>query len=186
MGLRETINENSVTGIVIAVILFLVAGGLSYWTFVGFRPSVEVAEGKWFFDANTGKLFAADTGDIPPIEAPSGGEGLQAHVYTCADDCGGHDLEGLTPDEVEGLGLFVGYLERLEPEGQEIIEQIRNSDLSAENRAMQTDTAIMRFSSIRMPKQKKWYPRGQALTSVYNQVAAKCGGQRPKNCFPGD
>ena len=62
----------------------------------------------WFYDLNTGQLFAASSREIGPIDAPSGprpnGEaaGVKAHVYSYV----------LDPNESE---LFVGFLEMPSP-----------------------------------------------------------------------
>lgn len=71
--------------------------------------SVAVSPQKaWFYDQNTGKVFENESGELGPIEAPSGplpsGQpaGIRAHVYSYT----------LNPKESE---LFIGFLERPNP-----------------------------------------------------------------------
>jgi hypothetical protein len=40
----------------------------------------------WYYDLGTGELYAAAADAVPPIEAPSGGDGVRAIVVSC-DQC---------------------------------------------------------------------------------------------------
>lgn len=70
----------------------------------------------WFYDLNTGKLFAGLIDQIPPIPAPSGPlpdgspAGVLAHVYSCKT-CAEADrvvvyLETRSPESAAGLRAF--------------------------------------------------------------------------------
>jgi len=192
MVFRESINQNQ-TGMAIAAVgLLVVAILLGIWKTGGFRSSAAEADGKWYYALESGQLFAGPLDATPPLDAPTGGEGVQAHVFTCDDSCGNGDLEGLAPDQLEPLGLFVGYLETMAPKGVDRLEIIRNSDASEATRLMQLDTTIMSFALVRplLAKQKsrrdKWLPRGQVLHSIQQQLNTRCPGKdRATQCFPG-
>jgi hypothetical protein len=72
------------------------------------RPDIKPAKKAWFYDLNTGKLFAAAADEAGPVEAPSGplpsGEpaGVRAYVYS-------YNLEPRRED------LVIGYLEKPAP-----------------------------------------------------------------------
>jgi hypothetical protein len=65
---------------------------------------IDEYDKEWFYDQNTGELFVAKSGLIPPIEAPSGplasGEltGVRAYVFSYSDE----------PNE---RNRFIGFLE---------------------------------------------------------------------------
>lgn len=59
---------------------------VSLWRMLGGGGGAK-PDGRWYLDLNTGELFAYRGYELPPIPAPSGGEGVLAHVYACGD-CG--------------------------------------------------------------------------------------------------
>lgn len=67
-------------------------------------PAVDVPQKGWYYDLNTDKLFTAERGLIPPIQAPSGRTpdgkkaGVRAYVLSYVYD----------PNEAE---RFIGFLE---------------------------------------------------------------------------
>jgi hypothetical protein len=68
------------------------------------EPVVEAPKQEWYYDLNTGKLFTAESGQTPPIKAPSGRTpegkkaGVRAYVLSYAYE----------PNEAE---RFIGFLE---------------------------------------------------------------------------
>ncbi|MHC4500419.1 MAG: hypothetical protein ACYS21_15065 [Planctomycetota bacterium] len=72
------------------------------------RKSIEASSKEWYYDLNTGRLFTAEEGLIPPIDAPSGpladggAAGVKACVLTYVAE----------PNEAE---RFVGFLETSDP-----------------------------------------------------------------------
>ena len=69
---------------------------------------VDKSEKQWFYDLNHQRLFSVKSGQLPPIEAPSGplanGEpaGVRAYVFTYSDD----------PNTTD---TFIGFLETTDP-----------------------------------------------------------------------
>jgi hypothetical protein len=74
-------------------------------------PEVKEYKKAWFYDLNTGTLFAAKKDLIPPIDAPSGPlpdgspAGVKAHVFTFTTE----------PNESE---RFIGFLETTDPNAE--------------------------------------------------------------------
>ena len=64
----------------------------------------------WFYDLNAAKLYAADARDVPPMQAPSGGRGVRAHVFACGL-CDAPDVEKV-----------IAYLEMFTPAGKQQID----------------------------------------------------------------
>jgi hypothetical protein len=68
------------------------------------EPVVETPSKEWYYDLNTGELFTAESGQSPPIKAPSGSTpegkkaGVRAYVLSYVYE----------PNEAE---RFVGFLE---------------------------------------------------------------------------
>ncbi|MHC4587589.1 MAG: hypothetical protein ACYS3N_23950, partial [Planctomycetota bacterium] len=98
---RIIIGITVVTVVVLLVIVISLLSGPD-------APEVKEFKKGWYYDLNTGKLFVAKIGLIPPIEAPSGplpdgrAAGVRAHVFTFAAE----------PNESE---RFIGFLEMADP-----------------------------------------------------------------------
>ena len=69
---------------------------------------VDTSEKQWFYDLNHQRLFPVKSGQLPPIEAPSGPlangapAGVRAYVFTYSDD----------PKTTD---TFIGFLETIDP-----------------------------------------------------------------------
>ena len=77
----------AIIGIVAVVVV--IASVLSMWRPGNRNPSAAWTR-EYYYDLNTGKLFAADMEHAPPIEAPSGSHegrpaGVLAYVFTCGE-----------------------------------------------------------------------------------------------------
>ena len=115
----------------------------------------------WFFDTQTKELFTweLDPNITPPVTAPSGGEGVKAHVY----GCGGCDG-----------GTWIGYLEKWSAEAKQHIE------------SKGTDQNIMANGHmISNESAEQWHvynsPEGQ---DILNAVYKKCSGAKAVKCYP--
>ena len=137
LRVRETINDNPGMVTVLAcvsVLLLVVVLGLVRRSSSG--PQYEEGSKAWFYDVNTGKLFAAGSRKAGPIEAPSGPlpeggpAGFRANVYSYV----------LDPNEAE---LFVGFLEKPNPREGSREEAPDRSDFDEWARA----TSIRRIDS---------------------------------------
>jgi hypothetical protein len=69
---------------------------------------VDKSEKQWFYDLNHQSLFTVKSGQLPPIEAPSGPlangapAGVRAYVFSYSDD----------PNTTD---TFIGFLEKIDP-----------------------------------------------------------------------
>ncbi|MEZ6191078.1 MAG: hypothetical protein R3C45_07265 [Phycisphaerales bacterium] len=78
-------------GIVLTSLIAAAATGVLITTFLGGGKPPGVTDRAFFYDLNTGELYAADAGLTPPIDAPSGAlrgtdnqkAGVRAYVFTC-------------------------------------------------------------------------------------------------------
>lgn len=114
MQIRDIINRHPVLAIVVTSILLLAAGGFlasRVWSTLNPPPAPEPITMAYFYDQNTGKLFAAPASTVGPIETESGPyhsepAGVRAHVFAC----GQCSIES---------NRFIGYLSKpLPPEEQ--------------------------------------------------------------------
>ncbi len=109
LHIKDSINDNARIVAILAGCSLLI---LLVTLWIVLRPAPvpqhDWGQDAWFYDLNTGRLFAAENEQVGPIEAPSGplpnGDpaGLRAHVYSYV----------LDPNESE---RFVGFLEKPDP-----------------------------------------------------------------------
>lgn len=125
------------------------------WMLPDRPPPMRTMEKEWYYDLNTGKLFVADTGLTPPIDAPSGPfvTGAPAGVRACVL---AHSSD---PNESE---RFIAFLETTASGG------LRPSQ-SAPAPRQNTATEWARGKLIRRPSDKHWVPadsqQGQVILS---------------------
>jgi len=103
---------------------------------------VDKSEKQWFYDLNHQSLFTAKSGQLPPIEAPSGPlangapAGVRAYVFSYSDD----------PNTTD---TFIGFLETIDPNVDK--GSIGHMDL----RVPGAET-FSKGRLIKRPKDKKW------------------------------
>lgn len=106
MGLRQWCNENPQAVTIGAVVAVAIALGVVVWQMRSDVPATGEAQ-VYFWDVETEERFGAPA-EMPPIEAPSSGRGVRAHLFTCGE---------CTPDE------WFGFLETVMDEAKERYEQ---------------------------------------------------------------
>lgn len=108
MSIRDQI-QNPAVGITVAVIGLAAA---TLFTLIGGGETIEVKKAIYFYDLDTKTLYGIATTDhpVPPVVAPSGGEGVRAKVYSC----------GNCDDESK---YFVGLLEKYSDKAKKAIEE---------------------------------------------------------------
>lgn len=168
MALRDSLGGNPALAVV-AVIVIIAAIAL------GFRGSGagEFAEG-FYYDVDANELFTADYAQQPPIPAPSGGQGVRAHVFSCSD-C------------ADPASYFIARLEKYSDEGKRLLAQIDTAD--AEQR-MQLNARIAREIFVALPPEGDadiaWHtmesPGGMAVMQHLTQQCAT--GGKAINCTP--
>ncbi len=174
---KEWINSNPKT-----VIGLSIASGVLFLLIVitSLLPpgtvAVRVRDKAWFYDLNTHQLFVAGSGDVPPINAPSGAladgqpAGVRAYVFSYVND----------PKESE---RFIGYLEKFTPEGQKMISTIRKSKSNVTRDVMRQ---LNRNRFVRRPSDTVWFPAdsndGRLLLEQFSR--ANESGLLPRDCLP--
>lgn len=101
---------------VLALILGIAAAALIMQRIGGAAGAPGLSSKAYFYDLNTGELFASDANRVPPIDAPSGAlhgttdakAGVLAYVFKCDD--AGHEH-------------FIAWLETYKPETQRALMQ---------------------------------------------------------------
>ncbi|MEN6576752.1 MAG: hypothetical protein ABFD90_10440 [Phycisphaerales bacterium] len=171
-GPREWINEHPLLIAGVAGLSMVLVGVVLV---LALRPASDIARMQartvWFCDVNTGKLFEGSPKKAGPIAAPSGpasnGEpaGFRAHVYSYV----------LDPNEAE---LFVGFLERPDPEAQKAFSASDMRDFGK----------WVRGHLIRRPRDQEWVPaaghEGQAI--LREMIQPNKQGQTPIYQVPND
>jgi hypothetical protein len=102
-GVRDILAKHQPLVIVLVLILL----GITWWSILSGDGVPENGGQAYFYDMGTGKLYVDSALKNPPTEAPSGAEGVIAHVFTCADPA----------DETK---RFIGFLEKYTPEYQKM------------------------------------------------------------------
>ena len=139
----------------IALLILLYGSGL-----IG-SPAPTSTSKFYYYDVQSGELFADQANLNPPIKAPSGGDGVLAQVYGCGD-CSGEP--------------FVGLLKTYTPAAKKAIEKGLPPGPGGE--------------LVRLPgDDTQWVPadsdagRKLRLDSVA-AARAHCKGVEPTPCFP--
>ena len=155
MGKNPVVAVVAVIVIIVAVI-FMLRGG-------GDDRSSDVPQANWY-DTGTNELYgvkSADTG-FPPMPAPSGKDGVMAHVFSCT---------GCT----DKGSRFIGYLEKYTDE-----DKAAMADPNAPPGARH---AIMGSSLVRGEEDTEWVtqssPEGFAILGA---AAAQCAPQTASSC----
>lgn len=163
MSLREWVNNNSMVGTILAVVVLAVALGVVALQFRGPGPGTETQV--YFWDMETGELFAGGANEAPPIEAPSGGEGVRAHLFSCG---------ACTPEE------WFGYLERHTEEARRLQEDRTVRPDDPDVRAFLQENHL-----IRELGEDRWVSMtSSAGQRIQREVRERCGGERPTLCMP--
>lgn len=185
ISLRQSLSA-AVT--LLATMPLMVALGISIWT-TGAKGGSRgfLAAGQWYFDTDTGRLFMADLDQTPPSIAPSGGQGVWAHVGTCKTCCSPGNLEGMTPVEIEKFGFSLGYLKRIGSEGHKQLALLDPTTKGTVTGTRVRDGIAKNRGQIRLlnTPDTEWLDRSDELTGkVIGQLKARCKGQVPRQCHP--
>lgn len=158
-GVRDTLAKHQRLVIVLALVLL----GVTWWRILSGDAMPENGGRAYFYDMDTGKLYVDSAMKNPPTKAPSGGEGVIAHVFTCADPA----------DESK---RFIGFLEKYTPEYQKTRDQ---------GQAMLPSMAA-RHQLIRAPEGGDWVPLdsegGQRILAAL--AARRKPGENMVSCVP--
>ena len=137
MSIRDKLEKSPTLGIGIVVVVLGVS--LVVIMFSGGSPKRELHRATYFYDLDTKTLYgvANSDGAIPPVVAPSGGEGVQAKVYAC----------GNCDDESK---VTIGLLEKYNDEAKKFLEKAKPGEEGPE-----LDKAIAGLM-VKTPDGKDW------------------------------
>lgn len=109
LALRDWLSRSPI--LIISLSVLLVVGVIAFLVFLTLPEKVEqvdTSDKQWFYDLKHQNLFIVKSGQLPPIEAPSGPlangapAGVRAYVFTYSDD----------PNTTD---TFIGFLETIDP-----------------------------------------------------------------------
>ncbi len=137
------------------------------------RRGAPAPQSNYFYDLGTGELFTQPVAALPPVTAPSGGEGVRAFVFTCGE---------CTPSQ-----LVVGYLQRLNEKAIEVSGRLAQVE-DTKRQALYTD--IQGGTFVAAPpaagEQPRWMPiitmESKALLQAHMRMCP--GEERAMLCTP--
>jgi hypothetical protein len=109
LAIRDWLSRSPI--LIISASVLLVVGVIAFLVWLSLPEKVvqvDTSEKQWFYDLNHQSLFVVKSGQLPPIEAPSGPlangapAGVRAYVFTYSND----------PNTTD---TFIGFLETIDP-----------------------------------------------------------------------
>ncbi len=174
LDVRRWINRQDpriIIGITVVTVFLLVVVVISLLSGPE-APEIKEFKKAWYYDLNTGTLFAAKSGLVPPIEAPSGPlpdgspAGVRAHVFTFAAE----------PNESD---RFIGFLETMDPNAA-----INSSGPDGGRRGGFASWGEGKL--IRRVEDEKWVSgSSKEARAIFNDAfAPNENAERPRSCPP--
>jgi hypothetical protein len=140
--------------IIIAVVLLVAAGGVTYWRMSG-KGGPVTTTGVYYYDLSKGELFTASSDRIPPFQH-GGNTAVRAHVFACSG----------------GGEQFIGFLEKFGPQARAMIEGIvKNSKMGSPEQLIAHGQIPPDQHLVASPDApEEWHPirsqQGQRITSA--------------------
>ena len=160
MTIREWVNRNSAVVMIVVIVVLILA--LAYVIKSSMRSGSAQAPPKWFYCLQTQQLYGADIKSIPPVESPWGGEGVEAIVYFCDDDCKGEPR--------------IAHLTKFSPELKRLIER-RATPSDGDDTPMPPMMEQMAGTLVSDPDDIEWYPVISSQGSKIKSTPFDCGGE---------
>jgi hypothetical protein len=158
---RRTANLDNTKKIIIALVLLVAAGGITYWNMSG-KAGPETTTGVYFYDLSKGELFAASSDKVPPFQR-GGGSAVRAHVFVCA--AGGEQ--------------FIGFLEKFGPQAQGMIQGLlKNTKMGSPEQLIAQGQIPADQHLVASPDApQEWHPAGsQQGRRITAAPRRKCNG----------
>lgn len=165
MSVRQWLNDNP--QVTVAVTLVVVVGALMVMAIQFRGAGTSAAREVYFWDVQADEAYVAPEDAVPPIEAPSGGEGVRAHLYTCGE-CVAEQ--------------WFGYLETYTPEARRQYETAGEVPTGDQQRVRALDGE--RWVDFTSTEGQRILDR---IYAVYeDETAAPCNepGVPPRQCLP--
>lgn len=145
MSLSTALNNNPIVATVLTVVLLVLALGILLLTQRDPGPGPSDV---YFWDLDTNEPFVGKSNEMPPVVAPSGGQGVRAHLFTC-DAC--------EPEQ------WFGYLERY---SESALAHYEEHEFFPGG----SDDLLMREL-----EGDRWVPsHGRRADSILEELAARC------------
>jgi hypothetical protein len=147
-------------------------------------PLPGTARSVYYYDLNTGELFVADAGLIPPIDAPSGvlrgtqdgKAGVMAYVFTCGS-CSPQDR-------------YVAWIETYTPKARRALAEQSSTKQHplADRQGSAAVSSLVAEVNPTDPGDVKWMDlKSQQGSSIVRQATRPCPDKSaPKPCLPGN
>ena len=165
--LRNWIADHAGLSIILVGLLLLATGIYTAWRWGDPHPPDPVSEA-WYYDLSDGTLFAATAAQIPPIDSPSGsGQGVTAHVYTCAT-CSEQDR-------------WIAYLETWSAEAKDLIEAARRGERIAPAHYGEVTTE---GHLAKRPSDTAWTRFDLLVPPIEQALRTQCNGRPAQRCLP--
>ena len=145
LSIRDWLKRSPI--LIISASVLLVVGVLVFLVWLTLPEKIvpiDASEKQWFYDLKHRGLFVVKSGQLPPIEAPSGplpnGEpaGVRAYVFTYSDD----------PNTTD---TFIGFLETTDP-------NVDKSTIGPVDLRVSGGEIFTKGRLIRRLKDKEWVP----------------------------
>ena len=143
LAIRDWLSRSPI--LIISTSVLLVVGLIVFLVFLSLPEKVvqvDTSEKQWFYDLNHQRLFPVKSGQLPPIEAPSGPlangapAGVRAYVFTYSDD----------PNTTD---TFIGFLETTDP-------NVDKSSIGLMDLRVSGAETFSKGRLIRRTKDKEW------------------------------
>ena len=160
-GIRQLIQKPAV-GYSLAAMLIVVAMALTFTSNIGSRKLGPPINNDFYYDLETGELFEAQKGLVPPTLSPVTGKetAVLARVFACNDCADTNDR-------------FVGFLMKHTAEGKRLKEDPKT--IPPDLKPMQIGT----------PDGKTWHDENTPeAIQIMTATNSKCPGGGLKQCHP--
>jgi len=167
MGLRAAMEENPN---VVAIVITVISVTALMWFKVFDTDGRQIRSARdadtWFYDIDADRLFIAPATSNPPIVAPSGGEGVRAHVMACG--------------RCTRRRRFISYLSKYTPEVKEALEKMDETD------GVHFDEVWYESTELVSRKEPiEWVPaESEEANAIYESIHTHCEPGRISYCTP--
>ena len=175
MSVREWLNQNPA---VTTIITIMVLGTALVALALALRDrAVYPVVGRYYYDLNTGVLKADHVVGLAGMTSRSEEQGVvAAYVFSCGL-CG--DYTGMTAEQVEQAGGFIGYLESWSVQARAVLRRgasSREDELTVKNGRM-----------IRQINDEQWHPADEYEHVLRQALNRRCASEAsPTRCQPGN
>lgn len=146
------------TRTIILVSTIVACLGIAAWLFSRARGD---AFGTYFYDVQAGSLYAVPGGTLAPTKAASGGEGVLAVVYACAD------CDDTSDRQIAYLQTNTDEYRQALQSGEEVTEKMTFEG--------------QRYRTVDDPT---WHTDGQEAANIIASAKARCTNGKPIRCLP--